>query len=526
MFFPRILLLLVLLPFLHGCGKSSQNEESTQGSRVDFDVLAGSELKDLEPLLPEIKRATGIGLKLRYQGTLEGAESLMAGDPADLAWFSHAKYLELLEGMKNRIVAREKIMLSPVSLGVKESLARRWGWYGNPEVSWRDIAAKAASGELRYAMTNPASSNSGFNALIGVAVALSGKGEALMPEDIDARRLADFFRGQALTAGSSGWLAEAYVKEQPRLDGLVNYESVLLELNAGGKLQEPLYPVYPREGVITADYPLILLQAGKREAYRKLVEYLRSPGFQRLMMETTHRRPVIPQVKPGPEFSDRLLVELPFPNSQKTVDELLFAYLDRLRRPAHVFFVLDLSGSMAGSRILKLRESLANLTGLDRSLSGKFARFRQREEVTLIPFDQEVRPEAHFVIADAGEQGKAMQAIRDYAERLHPGGATALYEGLKRAYALAQKARRRAPDAVYSIVLMSDGESNSGMGAQAFQEFHRSLDEETRRIRTFTILFGEANVQEMQGIADLTDGRWFDARKSLTQAFKTIRGYQ
>jgi Ca-activated chloride channel family protein len=190
-------------------------------------VLAGSELRDLEPLLDDIRRNTGVELEMSYTGTLDGAERLIAGEQVDLAWFSHAKYLNLIQEARNRIVAQEKIMLSPVVLGVKRNKAEAWGWVDNPNLTWKEVVEKAGSGELRYAMTNPASSNSGFTALVGAAAALSGSGDALQSADINKvnDQLKEFFKGQALTAGSSGWLADQYVLEQDRLDGIINYES-------------------------------------------------------------------------------------------------------------------------------------------------------------------------------------------------------------------------------------------------------------------------------------------------------------
>ncbi|MEZ4518059.1 MAG: substrate-binding domain-containing protein [Chloroflexota bacterium] len=123
-------------------------------------VLAGSEVKDLEPLLDQIRRETDVSLEFDYIGTLNGAEELLEGADYDLAWFSHGNYLTLLQGGRGLIQTQEKIMLSPVIMGVKESVAREFGWIDNPDVTWQDIADKAASGELRYAMTNPTASNS------------------------------------------------------------------------------------------------------------------------------------------------------------------------------------------------------------------------------------------------------------------------------------------------------------------------------------------------------------------------------
>jgi Ca-activated chloride channel family protein len=171
-------------------------------------VLAGSELKDVEPLLGDLHAATGVTLKLDYTGTLEGAERLANGQRYDLAWFSSARYLTLLTGNggPGRPVASERIMLSPVVLGVKQPVATRLGWTGSRPVTWSDIAAAAKAGKLRYGMTNPAASNSGFSALVGVASAFAGTGQALRTRDINAAKLTDLFSGQALTAGSSaGW---------------------------------------------------------------------------------------------------------------------------------------------------------------------------------------------------------------------------------------------------------------------------------------------------------------------------------
>src|SRR5262245_8953911 len=293
-----------------------------------LNVLAGSELRDLEPLFKDMEEATGVRLNLTYLGTLEGAEQIVAGEPADGAWFSHGKYLSLLPEASGKIVASEKIMLSPVVMGVKQSVADAFGWKSDATVTWKDIQQKAAAGAFHFAMTNPAASNSGFSALIGVAAALSGSSDSLDTAVIDKDALREFFKGQRLTAGSSGFLADAYVRDQDGLDGLVNYESVLLGLNKGGRLHEPLTLVYPSEGIVTADYPFMLLNASKRDAWQKVVDWLRTPDVQRRIMTDTLRRPAVPGIPLDATFPNATLVELPFPSRLATVDSLLQVYLD------------------------------------------------------------------------------------------------------------------------------------------------------------------------------------------------------
>lgn len=477
-------------------------------------------------MLPEIQRATGVKLNFQYTGTLDGAEQIMSGQAVDFAWFSHAKYINLLKGASTRILAQEKIMLSPVVLGVKESRARDWGWVNNPNLTWKDIVAKAGSGDLHYAMTNPASSNSGFSALVGVAAALSRRTDALQASDISliSGNLQTFFKGQALTAGSSGWLADQYVQDQDRLDGIINYESVLLGLNKSGKLKEPLYLVYPKEGIITADYPLLLINANQRDAFQKVVDYLRTPAVQQEVMTKTLRRPINTQVKLSADFPTQLMVELPFPSSQEVVDQLLFSYLDQQVKPSHTYYVLDTSGSMEGSRLNSLIKAMNNLTGADTSLSGQFARFRNREKVTIITFNSTVVGKTSFNV-DVN-QPDSLRAIRDYVNGLSAGGNTAIYSALSDAYHQAVEDKSKEPDRVYSIVLMSDGENNSGMSQEDFVSDYKNLSGD-QDIRTFTILFGEADQKTMQSIADETGGRMFDASHDpLPVIFKEIRGYQ
>lgn len=499
---------------------------STQPDENILTVLAGSELSDLEPMLDEIQKNTGVRLQFQYIGTLDGAEQIMAGAKVDLAWFSHAKYLNLMEGSKNLILAQEKIMLSPVVFGIKESKARDFGWVDNPDLTWSDIVQKAASGELQFAMTNPSSSNSGFSALVGVASALANKGEALQREDITAvaPQLQGFFKGQSLTAGSSGWLSEQYVADQDNLDGMVNYESVLLALNKSGKIKENLTLIYPKEGIITADYPLLLLNSDKRDDYDKLVTYLKSEGFQREIMTKTLRRPVNSRITLSSDFPRQVLVELPFPSNRSVVDALLFSYLNEQIKPSHTYYVLDTSGSMRGERLNDLIRAMDNLAGGDNSLTGQFARFRNREKVTILPFNSQVIDISDFEVDSSNPD--SYQQISDTIHSLQAEGNTAIFLALQDGYNLALQASQKEPDRIYSIVLMTDGENNSGISENDFTNFYQSTSG-LHNIRTFTVLFGEANADVLKSIADLTGGRMFDASEdSLSFIFKEIRGYQ
>ena len=509
---------------LAGCGDSSSPNPN---DATTLTVLAGSEVKDLVPLLPAIKAATGVDLVLTYSGTLEGAEAIAGGANTDVAWFSSGNYLSLLPGAGSRVVAQQQIMLSPVVIGVKKSVADKFGWTNNPNVTWKDIEAKSADGSFKFAMTNPAASNSGLVALIGVASALSGSSDSIDTGTIDKTALRAFFKGQALTAGSSGFLADSYVRDQDTVDGIVNYESILMSLNAGGKLHEPLSLIYPKEGIVTADYPFMLLNKAKRDSYDKVVAYLRTPDVQKRIMTDTLRRPAIPGVALDPRFTAQTLIELPFPAKLDTIDALITAYLDEVRRPASAVFVLDVSGSMAGDRLDQLKAAMNALTGTDPTLTGKFARFRAHEQVTIVTFASQVEEVREFTIDDTAPTGPDMTAIRNYVNGLQTYDGTAIYSGLEQAYKTVGEAQATDPNRLFSVVLMTDGENNAGVSPDGFANDFAGLAGPVRAVHTYTVLFGGGNKDAMTSIATLTGGTLFDATTTaLETIFKQIRGYQ
>src|SRR5215467_10248667 len=230
---------------LVSCGGGGRKPPEISTAKA-FTVLAGSELKDIETQLKsDIGSATGLDLVFTYSGTLDALDRIGGGEKFDALWVSHGKYLAMDANLKDRIITQEKTMLSPVLLGLKKSKARALGW-DSQEPTWKDISDAAKAGKFTFGMTNPTASNTGLTATIGLAAALAKNPDGLNEDDLKNPRLSDFFKGQALTSGSSGWLAEAYEHDQTKVDGIINYESVLLSLNAGGKLSEPLTLVYPR----------------------------------------------------------------------------------------------------------------------------------------------------------------------------------------------------------------------------------------------------------------------------------------
>ena len=485
-----------------------------------FTILAGSELKDLEAAIVATGKGAGVEVKLSYAGTLDIVERINAGERFDAILPPNGAYPAL--ALTTKPLARDKLFYSRIALGVKAAKLTELGWDKKPP-GWNEIAQAAGSGKLRFAMTNATSSNTGMSALFAVASASAGKSEDLAAADVNEGVIKAFLAGQRLTAGSSGWLAESYAKSPDSVDAMINYEAVILRVNERLPADQRLTPVYPRDGMISADYPLMLLNADKRNDYAKLVAALKAKPFQHDALGPAFLRPANPEVAPVAALPLGTVAELSFPNRLEVIDAVLAAYQAQWRRPSTSIFVLDISGSMKGDRIQSMREALKVLAGADpNSAAARYAAFQARERVVLLAFDDRVEPPV-WVRFEGKDLEASRAALRARADALSPRGGTAIFDALDVAEKLAQEERQREPDRFVSIVLLTDGENNAGM---SFDEF-RGRYAATAPASVFPILFGEGNVAQMQELASVTGGREFDGRSArLTQVFREIRGYQ
>ena len=517
--------LISALGLLGGC--SSHDEQGTPAApkAADLRILAGSELKELEPDIKGAARTVGLTVQVSYSRTLDMVDRINAGESFDAILPPNGAYPVL--ALTRKPLAREKLFYSRVALGVKSSKARALGW-DRRAPTWSDVVQAVKEHKLVYAMTNPTSSNTGMSALFAVASAIAKKTEDLSADEVDRDKLKDFLAGQKLTAGSSGWLAEAYVRDEARLDGLVNYEAVLLRLNQQPGL-EPLTIIYPHDGVISADYPLMLLSETKRQAFERLVGALRSDAFQAGPVARMYLRPSNPNVSRSASLPGDAVAELSFPNRLEVIDAVLAAYQSELRRPATSIYLLDVSGSMRGKRIEQVKNALEVLTGAEgNSVTARFVRFQRRERVVLVPFSSSPAEPARFALEDAESEADSYQALRNYAAALQAHGGTAIYSALATAYVIANQELAREPDRVVTVVLLTDGENTLGPSYEDFRlRFERAQGNGMQRVPTFPILFGEASSTELDEIARLTGGRAFDGRHAnLATVFKEIRGYQ
>lgn len=507
-------------------------------------MLASTDLSDnvasMAPVLNQAAAATGVTVKLTLESTLTAskqvADDAVAGK-YDAVWFASNNYLELLPHGLSRLDGTTQIMNSPVVLGVRASAARRLGWLGKP-VSWIQVAQAAAKGEFTFGMANPSFAISGLMGLISVATSVAGRGTALQTGEIAKASplLAGMFHAQKFTAKSSADLADDYLRSlngrAAPVDGLIDYESQLLALKAKTPSSDPLTLIYPSDGVLSATYPLSLLgsaPSAAKAAYARLVEYLRSKPVQQEIMDKTGRRPIIAGVPLAGSLRGHQSLQLPFPASPSTVSALLDAYDEKLVAAGDTIYVLDTSASMRGSRLAGLKAALLALTGMGNSLASQFPayQFEAREEVTLLPFKSRPGTPVSFRIS-ASSPGLVLARMRSYIDALAVGGHTAIYTSLHVACQLLVAWSAANPGTINSIVLLTDGENNTGQDLAEFLRYYRKLP--SGRPPVYVIALAEAKLSDLSQVAMVSGGQLFNATSERASAlggiFEEIRGFQ
>ncbi|PXY05809.1 vWA domain-containing protein [Corynebacterium striatum] len=480
-----------------------------------LNIVAATELKPLEPVLDDASQDLGFDITMTTEdGTLANSRSLKQGGfdgTYDATWFATNRYARII-GADEKLRKEHSVARSPVVLGVQPSVAKEKGWT-TKQPTWQEIADSG----ITFGMTDPSTSNSGFSALAAVTTAFADTGRALTEKDIRQAtgKVQTLFSNQTLTSGSSGWLADRFREHPEQADAILNYESVLYQLKDEGV---DLEVVIPSDGVISADYPLSALASSPDQEAEGKVQALAEWFAEHPEKLRNYHLRVDDSDMPGTIF------ELPYPANEQTVSALEDAFAHELRNPGNTALVLDTSGSMEGERIDLLKNSLRPL--IDGSADGSpdgegQVAFRNREQIKLIPYSSE--PQQPTRARVDLENPATTKELADRVDRLVADGDTATFEAVLNAFNEVDTSNGE----IGTVVLMTDGEVTRGRTFAQFKEAYEQLPPEKKEIPVFVILYGEANIQEMEELAQLTGGKTFDALNGdLAAAFEEIRAYQ
>ncbi len=418
-----ILFFMFQMLLIGACGDSKEGRKSLKPSGLRFNIVSGSENKEIEPFIQEYAKKEGVSIHMDYMGSVDMMLALSEQGgrmPYDAVWPANSIWI-VLGDQKKVIKYAESILRSPVILGVRKSIAERLGWTDNP-IQVADFLQAARDGKIRFAMTSATQSNSGASALLGFLHAFAGSPEILQTEHLENPVIQEKIRALLKTvdrsSGSSGWLKFALVEHPERFQAMINYESMIIEANQEliRKNQEPLYAVYPRDAIMISDSPLGYVDKGdeKKEAFfRKLQKWLLSEAVQKRILSLGRRTGLVginPDMADKAVFNPNWGIDLkkiisPVPTpSEDVIRKALEIYQVSLRKPSCTAYVLDVSGSMEGKGIQDLKNAMATLLDQD-----------QAKRYMLQPSPQDI----HIIIPFNSNALEGIQAMGNTPETLN-----------------------------------------------------------------------------------------------------------
>ncbi|MBF0302667.1 MAG: VWA domain-containing protein [Desulfamplus sp.] len=517
-------------------------------------IVAGSESREIEPLIQEFAAQNNFAVEMTYKGSVDMMLDLQKPQfPYDAVLAANSIWIRMGDRDLHRVSDETSIMRSPVVLGVKKSLARELGWI-NKDVTVQDILNTVRHKKLKFAMTSATQSNSGASAYIGLLFALAGK-----PDILDSSHLAnlkiqsdikEIFGGMERGSGSSGWLNEMFISQYDILNAMFNYEAMVISLNRQLENQgkEPLYVVYPTDGLAIADSTIGFVNkqdntgkenstekkdiADKKELFIKLKDYLVSDNAQEKILKTGFRTGLIGM---NPEKADksiynpawgidlkRSISPIPWP-SVDVIKEALSLYQTTLRKPSYTAYLLDVSGSMQGEGMNQLKQAMTGL--LDPGSAGKYLlQTSSQDIIVVLTFN-------HGVVKGwkiSGSKPDDMATLMDNINQLQPNGGTNIYLPVMNALDILSKEGANIYKYLVSIILMTDGMSNDGNleDVKTHLEKIKKVNSDFTLPPIFGVTFGSADDRQLKDIAGFSTARVFDGRKEgLVKAFREAKGY-
>lgn len=160
-------------------------------------------------------------------------------------------------------------------------------------------------------------------------------------------------------------------------------------------------------------------------------------------------------------------------------------------KPVVAVFVADVSGSMDGSPMRALQESLIN----------SMRYIKSDNYVGMVSYSDFVTIELPIAEFDLNQQAYFKGAV----EGLRAGGGTATFDGIAVATQMVQEALVEHPDAKPLIFVLSDGETNTGHDLSDVEGILKAL-----RIPVYTIGYN-ANIDALKKISSINEAASIDA---------------
>ena len=528
-----IIALLVLFgPIVLGCVFGIYNFASKvfngDLSNNTFKIISSTSTSAMDDEIIKYGKKNGFKVEISHYGDLEIVDILNDNSKDyDAVWISNSIWLYMLDN-SYLTTDSKSIVIDPVVMGIEKSKAKELG-FTDKEIYNKDILEAIKDKKLNYIMSSVTQTNTGATTYLSFLNSLAGSPEILTEEMIKNEKLGqdlkDFFKGVERVSGDEDYLMTMYLNGN--YNAMINYESSLISLNKQlvkeGK--EPLYLIYPVDGVAINDMPFAYINndskdTDKKEKFELIQNYLRSDEIISKMEKLGYRswyggiKENTDKNVFNPEWgidTSKYLKDMKYP-SKTVITEALNLYIEKLRKSTHVVFCLDVSGSMYGEGIDELKEAMNYILDYDLASRDKL-QFSKTDKITVITFNSKVSK-----IYNTRFGNETNDVINDI-ENLKAAGGTNIYSPSIEALKILEK--DDSAEYTKTVILMTDGESNNG----SYKDLEKYYKKNNLNIPIYSITFGDSSEYQLNQISNLTNGKIFDGKQGLKRAFSLVRSY-
>ena len=482
--------------------------------------------------------------------------------PASSAWGAVVNQRKADAGEDPVAPAAQPFQLTPLVIAMPEPMADALGYPERP-IGYADILALAQNpegwgafghpewGPFRLGKTNPNFSTSALHATVAQYYAGAGKTSGLTLEDLDRPEVEAFARGVessvvhygdiTLTFLNNWYRADARGTSLTYVSAVAVEEKSVIDYNKGnpdGILDPgedpkppriPLVAIYPKEGTLFSDSPIIILDSEwvsdeEKEAAGAFDTFIRTPENQKRVLEFGFR-PGNPAVAVADPIAPKNGVDPDQPQTTLEVPEppVLVGLIDKwgeTRKGARVLLVIDVSGSMgdpAGTDTGETKLDLAKQAAIS-----ALDQFKGDDQVGLWIFSTEISsrdPTDYLELVPIGPIGSQREVIAGKIRDLVPTQGTPLYTAAEDSYRFMEDGFD--PARINAIVLLTDGrnEDDRNTDLDGLLGFLRGQNEGTSSepVRIFPIAYGgDADLGTLKRIAESTNAAVYDASDPAT----------
>ena len=488
-----------------------------------FSIITTPENKELEETIKKFARKNAFEVSITYADNLDIVDKLNAGEKYDAIWSSNSIWLDMLDSKIISTSDSKSTSVTPITIGIKKSKAKELGLIGK-QVKMSDILSLIKEGKIKFSMANPITTNSGASSYLNILSTLAGNPDVLTSSHLKNTKLQEdlknFFTGLVRTSGDEDFLNKSFIDGD--YDAAITYESSIIninrELEKSGR--EVLYAIYPVDGVSICDSPFVYINNHndkKKKEFNIIQTYLLSDDGQEILLQSGRRTWYggVTDNAPSNIFNKewgidttKYISPIKYP-SESVILEALELYQNKLRKPVHVVFCLDYSGSMYGEGRKELEKAMEYI--LSDEAKKSMIQFSSEDIIDVIAFGSHVK-------LLGSSKGSNLNKLLELIISYDFDGATALYPAATEAINILKNESDKYNS---SVIIMTDGVGNIG----TFNDLSSEYKNVKKEIPIYSITFGDAEENQLEKMAELSNGKVFDGKNDLVRAFKTVRGY-